>query len=135
MAWLTPLSNTAWSPLKKTAKCYYNIHCCINIKNSLTQVYSHHPCEKTPDEGVFVKSAKGLICMWRRSNYDWMLFLTSPMAFLLWFMASCLTPRPRLLPTLLWKKCYWKIKYNNIGRGYYRHLKLYKSSHSHILEK
>jgi len=32
-------------------------------------------------EGVFVKVGEGLIEMWHRSNYDWMLFLTSPLAF------------------------------------------------------
>jgi len=45
------------------------------------QVYSRHPCEKPLMERVFVKSGQGLIRMRYRSNYDWMVFLTSPMAF------------------------------------------------------
>jgi len=49
---------------------------------SLTQVYSHYPCEKTPHKRVFVKSGERLIQMFHRSNYyDWTLFLTPPMAF------------------------------------------------------
>jgi len=32
-------------------------------------------------EEVFVKSGYGLIQMGHRSNYDWMLFLASPMTF------------------------------------------------------
>jgi len=47
----------------------------------LTQLYSHYPCEKPLVERFFVKSGQGLIQMRHRNNYDWMLFLTSPMAF------------------------------------------------------
>jgi len=51
----------------------------FNIK--LTQVYSRYLCEKPLMERVFVRIGYGLIKMKHRSNYDWMLFLTSPMAF------------------------------------------------------
>jgi len=36
---------------------------------------------RTPDGKVFVKSGQGLIYMWNRTSYDYMLFLTLPMAF------------------------------------------------------
>jgi len=39
------------------------------------------PVRKPLIEKGFVKSGKGLIHMGHRSNNDWMLFLTSPMAF------------------------------------------------------
>jgi len=38
------------------------------------------PVRKPLVEGVFVKSHQGLIQLGHRSNYDWMLFLASPMA-------------------------------------------------------
>jgi len=43
------------------------------------QDYSHYPCEKPPEKRV--KSGQGLIQMEHRCNYDWMLFLISPMVF------------------------------------------------------
>jgi len=36
---------------------------------------------RTPDGKGSFKAAQGLIHIWHRNNYDWMLFLTSPMAF------------------------------------------------------
>jgi len=36
---------------------------------------------RTPDGKGFPKWAKEFFLMWHRNNYDWMLFLTLPMAF------------------------------------------------------
>jgi len=36
---------------------------------------------ETPDEKSFVESSQGLVQMRYMSNYDWIRFLTSPMAF------------------------------------------------------
>jgi len=48
---------------------------CFFYKKKLTPVYNRYPCEKPLMERVFVKAGQGLIHMWHRSNYDWMLFL------------------------------------------------------------
>jgi len=54
----------------------------FHVNKELMQVYSHHSCEKTPDRKGVLNCAKDLL-RWgtHRSNYDWMLFLTSPMAY------------------------------------------------------
>jgi len=53
----------------------------IMTGSKITQVYNRYPSEKPRIERVFVRTGLRLVQMRHRSNYDWMLFLTSPMAF------------------------------------------------------
>jgi len=38
--------------------------------------------------------------MWHRSNYDWMLFLASPMTSVSWNLPDIWFTRPQLLPSI-----------------------------------
>jgi len=66
-------------------------HYLVLILGQLMQVYSHYPCEY-PWWKRFLKTGYRLIYnvyMWYRSDYDWMLFLTSLLVFPLKPLTSC----------------------------------------------